>query len=317
MASLGAADHLAERTLHRLATFEANRSRNALTRALATGLARALAAAAVAGVVVAASRGGADVAMLVLIALLAAGVVASAERLVSAADAARASRRADARLNAVASHHPARHSGGPAFFAAYTDDGLRVAGYWLTETPLRAGRSLDFAVAPGETLVVTGASGGGKTTLLDVIETALRQPVTGPSPGRLTAVLADDYVFTGTVASNLRLANPALTHDDIKGLLADMVLDRNGLEPTTAVGVGGRGLSGGEQRRLHIARAVATKPDVLLVDEPTTGLDGTTATHVLAALRRRLPHAVVVLTMHEPPADRGVLDRAVSTLSLD
>ena len=67
-------------------------------------------------------------------------------------------------------------------------------------------------------------------------------------PGVATAVLADGYLFTGTVASNLRLANPTANDDDISDLLASMLLDRTGLDPGTKIGVGGRSLSGGKQR---------------------------------------------------------------------
>jgi len=86
-----------------------------------------------------------------------------------------------------------------------------------------------------------------------------------------------------------------------------MLLDRSGLTPYTPIGAGGRDLSGGGQRRLHLARAVAMHPGVLLLDEPTTSLDVATGTHVLAAVRRRLPHAVLVLAMHEPPGDMAAL----------
>jgi ATP-binding cassette subfamily C protein CydC len=192
-----------------------------------------------------------------------------------------------------------------------------VADYWLPETPSRKGRRLDLAVAAGGTLVVTGASGSGKTTLLGAIATALQEPAIQPGPPRVTAVLADDYLFTGTVSSNIRLARPTASDDDIEDLLADMMLDRCGVEPRTAIGVGGRALSGGEQRRLVIARALATDPEVLLIDEPTTGLDFRTAGHVLTAVRRRLPHAVLVLAMHELPAVPDSVGRPWSTTSLD
>ena len=95
-----------------------------------------------------------------------------------------------------------------------------------------------------------------------------------------------------------------------------MLLDRSGLGPNTRIGVDGRSLSGGEQRRLHIARGLATQPDVLLIDEPTTGLDPPTATYILTAIRRRLPLAVLVLAMHELPANPDALGPAWSIVSL-
>jgi ATP-binding cassette, subfamily C, bacterial CydC len=132
----------------------------------------------------------------------------------------------------------------------------------------------------------------------------------------VTAVLADDYLFTGTVSTNVRLANPTATDDDIADLLTGMLPDRGGLDPNTKIGVDGRSLSGGEQRRRHITRA-SPPPDVLLIDEPTTGLDTSTGTHVLMTIRRRLPLAVLVLAMHELSADPDALGPAWSTLSLD
>jgi len=255
------------------------------------------------------SSAGASVATLVFVVLLAAGMMVNAERLVAAAEAQLASHQADERLNAS----EREHSGAPSSRAAYGRNGLSVS-HCLPESPMRPARQVDFVVAGGETLVVTGASGSGKTTLLNAVEARLRRQ---GAPGRVTAVLAADYLFTGTVSSNMRLANPRATDVQIRDLLGSMTLDRAGLDPTTRIGVDGRGLSGGEQRRLHIARALATQPDVLLIDEPTIGLDANTANQVLTAIRDRLPNAALVLAMHELPQDRRTLGSTWSTVSLD
>jgi ATP-binding cassette, subfamily C, bacterial CydC len=122
---------------------------------------------------------------------------------------------------------------------------------------------------------------------------------------------------TGRIATSIRLADPAATDDDVADLLAAVRLNRAGLDPNTRIGVGGRALSGGEQRRLPIARALATRPDVLIVDEPAVGLDAGTAAHVLATIRRRLPLAVILLGMHELPAEPSAPGAAWFTVSLD
>ena len=72
-----------------------------------------------------------------------------------------------------------------------------------------------------------------------------------------------------------------------------------------------------DRRRLVMARALATKPDVLFVDEPTTALDAETADHVLDAIRRHLPGAVIVYAMHELPAEPQSLGPVCLLVSLD
>jgi ATP-binding cassette subfamily C protein CydC len=282
------------------------------------GATRAVSAAALLFTVAIAADSGGAVSTLVFLALLTAGVMINAERLVTAAEAWALAHQADARLASVGRDEICRPRYAPTLRATYDRRGLAVSGYRLAETPTRNAREIEFAVAAGRTLIVTGASGNGKTTLLDAIATTLRQTAIQPTPPAVTAVLADDYLFTGTVTTNMRLANPTVSEHDIRDLLNSMFLDRSGLDPSTKIGVGGRDLSGGEERRLHIARALATQPDVLLIDEPTTGLDIRTGAHVLAAIRHRLPHAVIVLATHQTPADPDTtLGSGWTTVSLE
>jgi ATP-binding cassette, subfamily C, bacterial CydC len=71
------------------------------------------------------------------------------------------------------------------------------------------------------------------------------------------------------------------------------------LAPDTAVGRGGRALSGGEVRRLAVLRALVARPRLLLLDEPTEGLDIPTAQRMLGLIRGELPHATVIAAMHD------------------
>ncbi len=216
--------------------------------------------------------------------LTAVGVMANAGQLIPAAEAGALARQAARRLVHEGGGQSPPPSPGTAFRAAFDGHLLTVDAYRLPGRPPRQTR---FTVTAGHTLVVTGASGTGKTTLLNAIAAAIsRSGKSGKQRGTATSVLADDYLFTGTVGSNIRLASPLSSDNDIDELLAALMLDRGGIRSATPVGAGGRGLSGGEQRRLHIARALAASPDVLLIDEPVTSLDGFTGSRVLAAVRR-------------------------------
>ncbi|MCX5561757.1 ATP-binding cassette domain-containing protein [Streptomyces sp. NBC_00038] len=299
LASLGAAGQLAARTTARFTRLDTARDgagRRRHRTALTTGL------IGTATVTATAATGGApDAPTFVFVALLSLGVLAQAEQLANAAEA-RATAQAACRRLTTSVPLSASDTTVPEIRSWFTEQGIGFADYALPPTALRPGRVLGATVPRGAVLVVTGRSGSGKSTLLRALASSLRQAAEG-CDGRpaVAAVAADDHLFTGTLGSNWRLADPVLTDDEIDELLAELRLNDSGLTATTSVGPGGRQLSGGELRRVYLGRALARHPQVLIVDEPATGLDDRTARHVFGVLAN-LRDTTVVIALHDVPA---------------
>ncbi|HEX6356635.1 ATP-binding cassette domain-containing protein [Actinophytocola sp.] len=307
MASLGATPQLAARTIASFGQLDIARDtvdRHRRSTDLFSGL---TGVATVAATIVCCL--GTDPATFVFVALTAVGVVAQTEQLSAAAQARTAAAEAHHRLVTPHSRETV-----PAIHAWATEKDIGFDEYALPPTVLRRARVVRAHIPRGGTLVITGRSGSGKTTLLRTLAAALRQlDPTGDRP-TVTAVTADEHLFTGTLGSNWRLADPTVTDADINRHLAELWLDRSGLTADTPVGPGNRKPSGGELRRVYLGRAMATRPHVLIVDEPTTGLDEPTAQHILDILTK-LPDTTVIIATHEPPTSPR--SRHMSTLPLD
>jgi ATP-binding cassette subfamily C protein CydC len=195
-----------------------------------------------------------------------------------------------------------------------------------SERPLLRGLSLECAA--GSRTAIIGASGCGKSTLLDL---ALR--LADPDGGAvrvagvdLTDVAQADLhvrvalmsqstpVFLGTIRDNLRLARPDAVDAELwealaRARLADFVRSLpNGLE--TWCGEGGRTLSRGQARRLCLARTLLTRAAILLLDEPTAGLDRAAERALLEDLANATAGRTVIIVTHADLAP-GAVDRVL------
>jgi ATP-binding cassette subfamily B protein len=174
-------------------------------------------------------------------------------------------------------------------------------------------REVSFQVRPGETTAVIGSTGSGKTTLLslvprlfDVTDGAVL--VDGVDVRRLDPevlwsrigmVPQRPYLFSGTVASNLRYGNPDATDGELWRAL-EIAQARDFVEEmpdglAASIAQGGTNVSGGQRQRLAIARALVRQPAIYLFDDSFSALDLGTDARLRAALRPVTRDAAVVI----------------------
>ena len=187
---------------------------------------------------------------------------------------------------------------------------------WSAEAPCV--RGLDLDLAPGSRLAVVGPSGSGKSTLLATLA-GLLAPLGGEVSTdaaslreAVTMFAEDGHVFATTLRENLRVVRGDLSDDEALAALSAVGLDDwlatlpHGLD--TMLGPDGTTVSGGERRRLLLARAVVRRGPVLLLDEPTEHLDTARGDALLAALltpgdESLVPASTtVVVVTHRPEA---------------
>lgn len=176
-------------------------------------------------------------------------------------------------------------------------------GYGSFGDPLFEGIDLD--IPGGSALVITGGTGCGKSTLGKLLA-GLMPPSEGEIryDGRLISEIPDKIIyasiatvkqkstlFSGTIRENITMWNPGIGQREIERAAKDACIDgRIGESPNgyeTRIGTGGRGLSGGEQQRIELARALATDPSILILDEAFSAIDDETTLRIVENIRRR------------------------------
>ena len=187
--------------------------------------------------------------------------------------------------------------------------------------------NFNLIIAEGERVALTGESGAGKSSVAELLlrfrnyqgsitlgGVELSSLDSGEVRTRITAVQQQPYVFNATIRENITLANPDAADEEIAAVLYDTVLDKwvaglpDGL--LTMTGEGGAAISGGEARRIAIARALLKDSPIVILDEPTEGLDPETEALLLERLSKRLQGKTLLLITHSK-APLVIVDRVV------
>lgn len=164
-------------------------------------------------------------------------------------------------------------------------------------------RGVSFTAEPGETVAILGATGSGKSTLVHLIArlydvTSGRILVDGVDVrrlrqeelrGRIAMVPQETILFSGTVRDNIRFGRPeagdALVEEAARLAQAHSFVEALPAGYETLLGQRGTSLSGGQKQRLAIARALACRPAILILDDCTSAVDGATEAQILDGLK--------------------------------
>lgn len=177
--------------------------------------------------------------------------------------------------------------------------------------------NISLTIPPGKSVAIVGTSGAGKTTLVDLLLGVLppnsgRVQISGQSPdsavnkwpGAISYVPQDVVIAAGTIRENVAMGYPISEATDELVFSALKVAKLDGFVKSlpdgldTQVGERGTKISGGQRQRLGIARAMFTRPQLLVLDEATSSLDGETESDISSAINSLRGSTTVIMIAH-------------------
>lgn len=184
-------------------------------------------------------------------------------------------------------------------------------------TPRPTLNGLSFQIQPGQVVAVVGHTGAGKSTIVQLIPRLydpdagqvlidghdIREFTLASLRAQMSMVLQESILFTGSIVENIGYGRPEATGAEIiqaaKDANADEFISKFPDGYYTSLGERGSNLSGGQRQRIAIARAFIRNTPILILDEPSTGLDAESTDLVLQALRKLMKGKTTIIISHE------------------
>ena len=189
-------------------------------------------------------------------------------------------------------------------------------------------KNISFHLETGGTLAIMGATGSGKSTLMSLLMRMWNPPADAISVsghpietvplsvlrGSIAYVPQESFLFSDSILNNIIFYDERITEDDAKAAAKAAAIHDNICEfpdqYATTVGERGMTLSGGQKQRVSIARALARKPELLLLDDCLSAVDAETERTILANLRDYLKGCTTIIVTHRI-AVAGIADRVL------
>jgi ABC-type multidrug transport system fused ATPase/permease subunit len=177
--------------------------------------------------------------------------------------------------------------------------------------------NLSLTISPGETVALVGGSGAGKSTIVQLLPRLydphlgqvlidghdIREWTLESLRSQMSMVLQETVLFTGTVAENIAYGRDNATQEEIIAAAiqanAHEFIEKLPKGYNTVLGERAANLSGGQRQRIAIARAFIRNTPILILDEPTTGLDAESTDLVLTALRTLMKGKATIIVSHD------------------